>query len=209
MCASSYSRHKVDMYDGSGEGAMEEQTLLERICDDGRQAWFGSEKIVCRQLNSDFVVLLDETGRVIPWAEVQELYTALSTFYEQCPLEDIVEYNRNKVHKPSDETSWEAWRRQRRAYRPGIIYLLQDTLGTLQPTKGAYKIGRTFRFNFRMRAYGMQRRQLSLVHIIQVSDVIWAETFLLRYFEHCRIHNREWFDLSSEDVAWIKTLPSF
>lgn len=188
---------------------MEEQTLLERICDDGRQAWFGSEKIVCRQLNSDFVVLLDETGQVIPWAEVQELYTALSTFYEQCSPEDIVEYNRNKVHKPSDETSWEAWRRQRREYRPGIIYLLHDTLGTLQPIQGAYKIGRTSQLNFRMQTYGLQRRQLTLLHTVRVSDVIWAETFLLRCLEDRRIHSREWFNLSTDDVAWIKALPSF
>ena len=81
-------------------------------------------------------VLCDSAGRIIPWNEIEECYQALRTFHEQCTPEEIAKYNERALEELPPETAWEAWRRQRREYRPGMIYLLQDTLGTLQPMPG-------------------------------------------------------------------------
>ena len=75
--------------------------------------------------------------------------------------------------------------------------------------KGAYKISWTTQLNLRMQAYGTYGWQFNLVDTVAVQDAVWAETFLVRVFETQRIHGREWFMLSDEDVTWIKSLPSF
>ena len=187
---------------------MSQQTLLQQILDDGQRTWFGDPIIFGAITMDGLPMLCDHTGRIIPWDEIEECYHALRSLYEQYPPEAIAAYN-EKLSEEIPETSWEAWRRQRRVYRPGVIYLLQDPLGMLQPRKGAYKIGRTTQLNLRMQAYGAQKRQLRLVHTLHVSDVVWAEQFLIRRLEHRLIYGREWFALSAEEIAWIEKLPSF
>lgn len=185
------------------------QTLLQQLLDKDQRAWFGDVVIHGRMLLDGTPVLCDHAGRIIPWQELEECYQALRAFYDQYTPEEIAEYNAQLPDELPQELPAQAWRRQRRSYRPGTIYLLHDPAGVLQPTKGAYKIGRTTQFNLRMQMYGTHQRPFKLVHTVAVQDAVWAETFLVRVFEAQRVHGREWFTLSDDDIVWIKSLPSF
>lgn len=91
------------------------------------------------------------------------------------------------------------------ASRPGYIYLMRLD-ESLDPGLCAYKIGKS-------RDAKIRHRQLSIVlpypltvlHIVRVQDMSWAESYLHSVFSRTRL-NGEWFHLSSEDVAWICAL---
>jgi hypothetical protein len=81
----------------------------------------------------------------------------------------------------------------------GFVYLIQS------PTK-AYKIGRTSDPQNRMKTFGIQLPfEVEYICIIETPDMIDLETKLHTRFSTKRI-NGEWFDLSPEDVEYIKGL---
>ncbi len=104
---------------------MSHHTLLQQILDEGQRAWFGDVVITGGVSTNGLPVLCDSTGCIIPWDEIEECYQALRAFHEQYTPEAIAAYNKHVSEELPPETTWEAWRRQRREYRPGIIYLLE------------------------------------------------------------------------------------
>lgn len=84
--------------------------------------------------------------------------------------------------------------------RPGYIYLVEG--------RDCYKIGKTKDLPTRIRTIGIQLPfQTRLIHFIPTSDMVWAETYLHRTFADARL-NGEWFNLNSDDVAWICAIQS-
>lgn len=83
--------------------------------------------------------------------------------------------------------------------KPGYVYLIKS------PT-GYYKIGRSKNPNNRKKTFGVQLPfEVEFEHLIKTDDMETLETELHLYFSHLRV-NGEWFDLSADDVAYIKSL---
>lgn len=83
--------------------------------------------------------------------------------------------------------------------RNGFVYLIQS------PT-GAYKIGRTNNPDDRMRTFSVKLPfEVEYVCLIHTEDMHGLEKSLHYQFEEKRI-NGEWFNLSPEDVEYIKRL---
>lgn len=91
-------------------------------------------------------------------------------------------------------------RLRRRIPKPGNVYLAEAVGIT-----GLYKIGKTIQPNKRFR--GMSP-VVTIIHIIPVSDMHWAETMLHNQFPALRIEGTEWFWLRQMDVDWICSLRS-
>lgn len=92
--------------------------------------------------------------------------------------------------------------RRKQYSRAGWIYLVKAE-GLNQ-----YKIGRSRTPNIRLRELQKQSPvSLTLIHLIECKDAGAAETYLHRRFAKRRVGG-EWFELSSKDVAWIKSLTS-
>lgn len=81
----------------------------------------------------------------------------------------------------------------------GYVYLIQS------PT-GAYKIGRTANPTDRMKTFSVKLPfEVEYVCVIQTEDMLGLENQLHNQFAHLRI-NGEWFQLSPDDVEYIKGL---
>ena len=81
--------------------------------------------------------------------------------------------------------------------QPGYVYLLRG--------KDYYKIGLTTR-EVAERVSEFSPRlpfEVEMIHSLRVEDVYAAETYLHQRFADKRL-NGEWFELSDEDVAWIR-----
>jgi hypothetical protein len=82
---------------------------------------------------------------------------------------------------------------------PGYVYLVQS------PT-GAYKIGRAKNPKDRVRTFGVKLPfEIELIHTIEAADYKVAERQLHERFAPKRV-NGEWFNLTPEDVASIKSI---
>lgn len=84
--------------------------------------------------------------------------------------------------------------------RPGYVYLLQGQ-------KGYYKIGRTVDPNDRYRTFKLKLPfDVDYLHLIPCRNRFAAEGRLHRCFDHRRVTGSEWFRLSLDDVALIKSI---
>ena len=82
---------------------------------------------------------------------------------------------------------------------PGYVYLIKSETGH-------YKIGRTNNPDNRMRAFGIKLPfRVHYEHLIKSKDMCALETELHQRFAQKRLDG-EWFNLSDEDVAYIKSL---
>ena len=82
----------------------------------------------------------------------------------------------------------------------GYVYLLSGG--------GYYKIGQTRDIRSRSRALGMQLPfEVDLVHVIETNEPLVLERRLHEEFNHKRVRG-EWFELSAEDVKYIKSIGS-
>ncbi len=83
--------------------------------------------------------------------------------------------------------------------RPGYVYLIRSVTGH-------YKIGRTRDPKKRMATFGVKLPfEVEFECLIKCEDMAQAEQELHAKFDHKRV-NGEWFALSDEDVAYIKSL---
>jgi hypothetical protein len=81
----------------------------------------------------------------------------------------------------------------------GYVYLLRANTGN-------YKIGKTKDPSNRMRTFGIQLPfEVEYEHLIKSADMGRLEATLHKRFKDRRI-NGEWFDLSADDVAYIKSI---
>ena len=75
----------------------------------------------------------------------------------------------------------------------------------IRPRNMPYKIGISTDVNARIRDFrGAFPYEVDLIHIVRTSDLANAEAFFHHHFAAKRL-NGEWFDLSGEDVVWIKS----
>jgi len=83
--------------------------------------------------------------------------------------------------------------------RAGYVYLiLADS--------GHYKIGRSVNPDDRMKTFQLTLPfEVEFEHIVQCDDMVMLERELHQRFDHQRV-NGEWFDLSPDDVDYIKSL---
>lgn len=89
--------------------------------------------------------------------------------------------------------------RKQTAAKAGFVYLIQSI-------SGAYKIGRTVNPNNRMATFTVKLPfEVEYVCVIQCEDMYSLERQLHTQFANKRV-NGEWFNLSPEDVEYIKGL---
>ena len=78
----------------------------------------------------------------------------------------------------------------------GVYIYYHDTEG--------YKIGQAENIPRRMLKHECSAPSLEVLHVIETSNLIWAEKFVHRKFAlRRRVSNHEYFDLTYSDLAWI------
>lgn len=88
---------------------------------------------------------------------------------------------------------------KKKSEKPGYVYLLKSD-------KGFWKIGRTVDPENRGKTFGIQLPfEVSFECLIKADNMMLLEAELHHRFDHKRI-NGEWFDLTPEDVEYIKGL---
>lgn len=84
-------------------------------------------------------------------------------------------------------------------YGRRYVYIIRDV-----QVSGLYKIGRSRAFAQRLFDFGVKLPfEVHLVHLIECQDECATEAQLHRAFRRQR-RNGEWFDLSDQDLEWIK-----
>lgn len=87
--------------------------------------------------------------------------------------------------------------------KPGSVYLMRA--GTLHKIGWSkYGTNRLATVKYSNMPQHIRNKRISVVHLIPCHDAITVETILHRRFRHCRVEG-EWFELTSADVAWIKS----
>ena len=82
---------------------------------------------------------------------------------------------------------------------PGFVYILDSD-------KGSYKIGRSMDPEGRVGNLGVVLPFIVRpIHIIASKDYVWLEKTLHKRFARSRTRG-EWFNLTSEDIAWLKAV---
>lgn len=80
----------------------------------------------------------------------------------------------------------------------GVVYILQEDYSN------RYKIGKTTNIGRRLDDFVVSLPfKIKLVHVIENDNIDLLETYLHRYFRKKRV-NGEWFELTDEDILWIK-----
>ncbi|WP_276917436.1 GIY-YIG nuclease family protein [Aneurinibacillus aneurinilyticus] len=81
---------------------------------------------------------------------------------------------------------------------PGFVYIIREDY------TGRYKIGKTKKLDARLKLFNVDLPfEVELVHSIHTQNCDETERLLHEHFAHKRV-NGEWFDLTEEDIAWIK-----
>lgn len=145
---------------------------------------------------SDLLILADQAGFIPTEEEFWSIVDLLARAYRIIPDERIRAHNQANFEK-----AWGNTRRQQKTERsvrrtePGYVYLLAGG--------GCYKIGRTKDLSKRTEQLAVQLPyRVELVCSLRADDPKALETDLHERFADKRL-NGEWFDLSSEDVAYI------
>lgn len=130
-------------------------------------------------------------GQVLSRSKWMEIRRKLDAYYTGVSDDEIDEYNRDIKKARAAENS--------KNKAVGYIYLLSTNVGY-------YKIGRAMNLEERLtdhrRAYPVE---ITVEHSIRVSDVFTCELYLLKQFREKRLQG-EWFSLTPDEVAWIKSL---
>lgn len=125
-------------------------------------------------------------------------------------MERIEQEWREKIHTPTlprkkklkpvgEPINLRQWIGQRNHFGGGYVYLLKDIEIT-----GYCKIGKTTQPFHRMKAFGVQLPfETELIHVIECRNLHQTETQLHTRFADKRKRG-EWFDLTTEDIEWLK-----
>ena len=88
---------------------------------------------------------------------------------------------------------------ERTSGKQGFVYLLKSP-------SGFYKIGRTKSPEDRLRTFSVKLPfEVEFEHITECQDMYYLEKTLHKRFADNRV-NGEWFDLTADDVAYIKSI---
>mgnify|MGYP000098690222 CR=1 FL=1 len=155
------------------------------------------------------IVVNDQTGFIPTREEMEDLNEWLQVFYDDFGDEAVDAHNLERHEKLNEgrkppPAHWVPTTEPPTptappcASKPGYIYLLHAD------TQNCFKIGRTNNLQRRL-ANILLPFPITLVHSIQVADMVWAERHLHQRFADKRL-NGEWFNLDSDDVAYICSL---
>lgn len=162
----------------------------------------------------DYYLVVDSYTLADPYNAPDETLVALLTkanrLLEHCrwPIGDTGQkyLTRAKIILEDEISRREQGRRRPKQQKkekythPGYVYLLQS------PTS-AYKIGRTQDPDNRLATFGVTLPfEVEYIALIKTPDMYGLERKLHAHFKSKRRGNTEWFDLSSDDVAYIKSL---
>lgn len=125
----------------------------------------------------------------------QNLIRVPSNYYEYCAGAQLELERRREL----DELKKKREARRKQPTRSGYVYLLRSS-------NGFYKIGRTVDPDDRIATFSVKLPfDVEYEHVISCSDMYELETRLHVHFAFKRV-NGEWFDLSPDDIAYIKSL---
>lgn len=92
----------------------------------------------------------------------------------------------------------EAEQDKQKPLNKGFVYIIREDY------TGRYKIGKTKKLDARLKLFNVDLPfEVELVHSIHTQNCDETERLLHEHFAHKRV-NGEWFDLTEEDIAWIK-----
>jgi hypothetical protein len=87
--------------------------------------------------------------------------------------------------------------------KEGFIFPVTGIYIYHHPYEG-YKIGKAEIVPRRIAKHTCAAPSLTLLHVIETSDLDWCERFLHERYRHCRKYpNHEYFDLAIEDLHWL------
>jgi hypothetical protein len=142
-------------------------------------------------------------GYVLPPSEIHELFELALRAAEGYGEQEILRHNREKVAGYNEQQALSEEQRlaaPKRIPQHGYVYLLGGG--------SYYKIGKAKDPERRTETLAVQLPYpVELLHTIESDDYSRAEGYLHERYAHKRL-NGEWFNLSDEDVAEIKTLGS-
>lgn len=147
--------------------------------------------------------VLNEPCLILTRPEFEELVEYCKRYYATHSDETIEAYNRriydDWATKEQTRQSLNSTPTPKPKRASGFLYLVKSD-------RGYYKIGKTKNPDDRQRTFGVQLPfEVEFVHVIESDAYHWAEEQLHARFSGQRIKG-EWFDLTEEDVAWIKSL---
>ncbi len=145
--------------------------------------------------DSDFIEAFKFALDIFPHANLWELANGHEEVEPDKALRDLVAFAKAKCPIPHVSSTL----KRVKTTAPGYVYLLQS------PTS-AYKIGRTKSPKSRSKTFGVQLPfEVEFIALIKTNDMLRLEAELHQQYAEKRV-NGEWFNLSSEDVEYIKSL---
>lgn len=166
-----------------------------RIPDQGTPAW---DYFAYRLSEDDHLQWPYSIGLQI---EAHERITAVSQFFldEMDLLAALKQTEESRIaHGLPPPLQPKAEKKQRKVLAGHVYLLKSDT--------GHFKIGRTINIKSRAKTFGVTLPfEVEFAHTIECQDTQATELKLHTIFAGKRV-NGEWFSLTPEDVAWIKTL---
>lgn len=130
-------------------------------------------------------------GKILSKERWIDLRSKIDRFYNNVSIDEIDHFNA-EVAKAN---------KNRALTKVGYIYLLSSD-------NGKYKIGKTTdverRLNEHLRIHPLK---LNVLHVVKVREYSKCERYLLNHFSNKRLQG-EWFDLTKDDISWIRSLRS-
>ncbi len=159
---------------------------------------FGDMLMVQYDSDSESLMVMDQGGFIPLEDEFWTIVDLLARAYQRNRPERIMEHNEAiwaKHHDPNRERPKAAPKRKKPP-EPGYVYVLEGN--------GTYKIGRAKDPVKRSELLAIQLPyKVNLLFTIPASNPRSLEADLHEHFADKRL-NGEWFDLSPEDVAYIR-----
>jgi len=154
-----------------------------------------------RELQDGYFYVGMQSEGILGHADAMEIIQGLLKFYETVSPEAIAElkYYIELEEKQRKAAQREAFTSKKRTPVEGYVYLLCSP-------SGYYKIGRSKNPHSRKATFDVKLPfEVEFEHIIKTDDMIALEEQLHSRFALNRV-NGEWFNLSTDDVAYIKSM---
>jgi hypothetical protein len=178
------------------------EELVQLQLDEDQSPLFWEPIHYLRELSDGLFYVGVHREGILDHADGLEVARGLLRFYETVSPAAIAEL---KYYLDLEEERRRAVQRQqpaptkKRRKVGGYVYLLNSP-------SNYYKIGRSKDPHSRKATFDIKLPfEVEFEHIIKTNDMIELEEQLHLRFAHCRV-NGEWFDLSADDVAYIKSI---
>lgn len=151
------------------------------------------------------IAFTDMYSTVPPRDEVELLFFEIMSFYDYIETEygSIDEFNAERLEQREKEeqqrrAAYGSSHEKRKRSDDGYVYLIQSEMGQ-------YKIGKSRQLDKRIKLFSVKLPfKTEMIHYFYTKTMTQDETFLHDRFSEKRT-NGEWFDLTTEDVEYIKS----